>query len=87
MVSPPTSIVGVNRVLKMSILGVKLHGDFGFTDHISEVLTSCARSLYLAICHTDYGSLRPMVLLLNPSTLLLILPPYHDRFMLPPPAL
>jgi len=30
----------------MSILGINLRGDLCFSDHISEVLTSCARSQY-----------------------------------------
>src|SRR6218665_2416170 len=35
-----------SRVTKMSVLGVTLCHNFRFSEHITEVLTTCAQSLY-----------------------------------------
>ena len=42
----PPIIDGVTRAPKMKLLGVTLANDFSFSDHITEVLVTCARSLY-----------------------------------------
>src|SRR6218665_3074014 len=61
----------------MSILGVNLRDDFCFSDHVSEVLTSCVRSLYaLQILKTHGPSSESLHLVTQATTLsrLLIIP-------------
>ena len=57
-------IVSVNRILNMSIPGINLRGYFCFTDHISEVFSTCL--CLLSIRHTDPQDLWPFSWIAQP---------------------
>ena len=56
--SPPAEIPGINRVKKLTILGIIITDQFSMADHVDEVLKSCNQSLY-AISILKAGGLNP----------------------------